>query len=783
MTSTAGFLSLFYDLDEKISFRAIPPKGCTGLTVKEYGSIHALQNGAGLRKKLEVLNRDHGIYFVVNHGGDCDVDIDRPNACFCESDNHTIAEQHAMLDVCPLPTTLRVETARSVHAYWKLAGSVPLESWTETQVRLIAFFGGDPAIKNASRVMRVPGFDHIAKDRTRTLVRCVQFEPGHVYTIAEMLAAFPAAKTECRKVNAAAKTLGGYATWDALRAELGRRIMAHDTARENHAGNWDCRGLCHGGEGNTGLFYTPANNQAHCNSRCEQAVILRAFGLPDRPEQGDSTSPTSARRELIGPPEKENSSDEPRPTQYSDDAVADLFTRQYGHDFLFVDSWGWLRWTSQRWQRVSDVVVMGYARQVCRQQSETCKEDEDISPKVRAGLARSLASAKVVAAVVRLAATDTRHYREASQFDKDLWLFNTPGGTIDLKTGELRPHRREDLITKIANATPQGQCPQWLAFLQRITEGSKELQAYLQRLAGYSLAGDPSEECIDFCYGEGGNGKGTFLKTLQYIFGEYSTTAQTETFLESKGDRHPTDIAKLAGARLVVAQEVDEGQHWNEVRLKTLTGRDEMTARFMRRDLFDFTPQFTLIISGNNKPALKTVDEAWRRRFHLVPFDVCIPKAEQNPNLKTELQAEADGILNWCLAGCLDWQQQRLNPPEAVLAATAEYLEGEDTFAMWLEDCCLRGHEGYEERKALAFTSHRSWKQDRGERAPGMKTFSQRMQKHGFPVGQETSGDRARVFKGVRLTDDERQKAKAAIEKQKMRERGADPREREDYFG
>jgi putative DNA primase/helicase len=449
-----------------------------------------------------------------------------------------------------------------------------------------------------------------------------------------------------------------------------------------------------------------------------------------------------------------------RPTQYSDDALADLFSAKYARDFVYVDEWGWLLWTANRWKRVPDVVVMGHARRICRQQSACCKDDGTLHEKSRETLARSLSSAKVVAAVVKLAANDHRHYRLVSQFDSDLWLFNTPGGTIDLRTGVLREHNPEDLITKIANATPRGESPTWMTFLNRITAGNREMQSYLQRLAGYAMAGDPSEECLDFFYGDGGNGKGTFLKTLQYSFGEYGTTAATETFLEAKGDRHPTDIAKLAGARLVVAQEVDQGQYWNESRLKTMTGRDEMTARFMRRDLFDFVPQFTLIISGNNKPSLKTVDEAWRRRFHLVPFLVTIPKEERNNNLKTELQAEADGIMNWCLAGCLDWQRQRLNPPETVLGATTDYLESEDTFGMWIEECCLQGNDGYEEPVAWLYTSHRQWREERGERPFGTKGFSQLLLKAGFQPGKRST----RVFRGLRLTDPERVRARVIID-------------------
>jgi putative DNA primase/helicase len=232
-------------------------------------------------------------------------------------------------------------------------------------------------------------------------------------------------------------------------------------------------------------------------------------------------------------------------------------------------------------------------------------------------------------------------------------------------------------------------------------------------------------------------------------------------------------VAKLAGARLVVAQEVDEGQHWNESRLKTMTGRDVMTARFMRRDLFDFTPQFTLIISGNNKPSLKTVDEAWRRRFHLVPFGVRISKQEQNPNLKTELQAEADGILSWCRAGCLDWQRQRLNPPDVILAATADYFDLEDTFEMWICECCLRGHEGYEEPSSWLYASYRRWKEARGENPPGTKTFSQRLDKKGLRSIRDAT---TRKFAGIRLTDEERTTVNNAIfEARKRRaERGGD---------
>jgi len=287
--SAGGFLKLFFRDDERICFRTFPPKGVEGKASKHYGTIRELQNGRGLLEELAAKNRKNGIYSVINYGGDSDAEIVRYNACFAESDTHTFEEQHRKLDACPLPTTARAQTARSVHAYWRLHGDVDRANWIEVQNRLIAYLGGDTSIKNPSRVMRLPGFGHIAKEGTRTPVRVVQFDPERTYTIVEMLAAFPAApRQENMKTDQGSN--GGFATWDALRAELGRRIIAHETARKNAKGNWDCRGICHDGEGNTGLFYNPSTNQVNCNSKCDQPMILRAFGLPVQPSNADNSA-------------------------------------------------------------------------------------------------------------------------------------------------------------------------------------------------------------------------------------------------------------------------------------------------------------------------------------------------------------------------------------------------------------------------------------------------------------------------------------------------------------
>jgi len=180
------------------------------------------------------------------------------------------------------------------------------------------------------------------------------------------------------------------------------------------------------------------------------------------------------------------------------------------------------------------------------------------------------------------------------------------------------------------------------------------------------MTGVTTEHVLFFLYGTGANGKGIFLRTLAAIWGDYAVTASMDVFTEGKYERHPTELARLRGARLVIAQETEKGRHWNESRLKALTGGDKITARFMRQDFFEFTPQFKLMIAGNHKPSLKTVDEANRRRIQMIPFTVTIPEAERDLNLFNKLKPEWPGILRWALNGCLEWQRLGLAPPPVV---------------------------------------------------------------------------------------------------------------------
>jgi putative DNA primase/helicase len=295
-------------------------------------------------------------------------------------------------------------------------------------------------------------------------------------------------------------------------------------------------------------------------------------------------------------------------------------------------------------------------------------------------------------------------------------------------------------MTKITAIAPGGKCPQWNKFLKRVTNNNLELEKFLQRMSGYAITGITRDHALFFLYGLGANGKSVFLSTVAGILGEYHKVAPIETFTASNTDRHPTELAVLRGARLVTAIETEEGRRWAESRIKALTGGDKISARFMRQDFFEFAPQFKLMIAGNHRPGLRSVDEAIKRRMNLVPFAVTIPDAERDRELVEKLKTEWPGILTWMIEGCLAWQKDGLAPPQVVTAATRDYLESEDTLKAWLEDCCIVSPSEWTPVGRL-FDSWAGYAEASGEQAGTKRGFSQRLEAHGFkPVRRDDRG-------------------------------------------
>jgi putative DNA primase/helicase len=427
------------------------------------------------------------------------------------------------------------------------------------------------------------------------------------------------------------------------------------------------------------------------------------------------------------------------PPEFSEDGIAAIFTRESGGDFRYTAAWGrWHRWNGRFWEYDDTRLVLELVRQVCRVVSSECPDEK---------LRRRIASAYTVAAVERLIRSDRQHAAMIDQWDSDPWMLNTLGGTIDLSTGELRPSQREDYCTKVTAAAPGDACPVWMAFLSRVTDGNVELQCYLQRICGYLLTGSTRDQVWFFLYGTGANGKSVFINTIAGVMGDYARTAPIETFTETMFDQHPTDLAGLQGARLVSVMETEEGRAWAENKIKRLTGGDSISARFMRQDFFEYVPQFKLVVVGNHKPGLRSVDEATRRRLHLVPFTVTIPKAERDPELFEKLKAEWPGILHWMIEGCVAWQREGLNPPPVVSAATEDYLATEDLVARWIEECCVTG-PNFSAPVADLYRSYQLWCAANGEAVCSQKRFSQNLEARKFTKVRSSI---SRKFSGIAL--------------------------------
>jgi len=411
----------------------------------------------------------------------------------------------------------------------------------------------------------------------------------------------------------------------------------------------------------------------------------------------------------------------------TEDGLALALVEQWPYS-RWVDAWGrWMLFDGRCWREDSTLTVYDRVRAVCREMAAMMRSDD---------VARRLRKGSTIAAVERLAKADRAYAGTVDQWDADPWVLNTPGGVVDLRTGEVRNHEPEDYATKITAIAPGGDCPLWLRVLDDITGGDADLMAFLQRLAGYALTGSTREHALAFLYGTGANGKGTFLNTLRGVLDGYATVAPIEAFTEAATDRHPTELAMLRGARLVVAQETESGRRWAESRLKAITGGDPIAARFMRQDFFEYVPTFKLMIAGNHKPNLRNVDEAIRRRLLLVPFTVTIPAERRDPDLAEKLRAEWPGILAWAIAGCRAYLERRLDPPAAVLNATRAYFAAEDTFAAWVEDCCDRGPSKWERPRVL-FQSWQAWADANGYAAGNQKAFAAAMEAHGFEAGKD----------------------------------------------
>ena len=411
----------------------------------------------------------------------------------------------------------------------------------------------------------------------------------------------------------------------------------------------------------------------------------------------------------------------------------------------------WLLWDGRRWAPDERNAVMALARQTAKSiWAEAAAADDPIERKAIGKWAAGTESAARLDAMVRLASSDPAVVVIPDDLDRDPWAFNVRNGTLDLHTGELREHRRDDLITKLADIDfdRTAACPRWRQFLFEVFCEDEDLFFFLQRAIGYSMIGERKERAMLLLHGTGSNGKSVLLETLLALFGDYGAATPPETLLAKKGDTIPNDLARLLGVRLCVAAETGDGRRFDAARLKALTGRDTICARFMRAEWFSFKPTFQLWLATNHRPTCDGSDRALFDRIKLVPFERRFEEAEQDKELAAKLAAELPGILGWAVAGALMWLEDGLAAPEAVTSATAQYRSEMDAVRRFLDDCAELTPGGKTTAKAL-YARYKTWAEAQGEYALSQRKLGERLARLGLTASKGTGG--TRQWQGLEL--------------------------------
>lgn len=408
------------------------------------------------------------------------------------------------------------------------------------------------------------------------------------------------------------------------------------------------------------------------------------------------------------------------PLDFGETDVARRFARQMEGRFAYDHSdRSWFQWSGSIWIKDSVAAHMEAAKQFIEDERARAIDPAD---------GKAMAKVKFVTSVEQAARSDPRLAVHGAIWDADGWLLGTPDGVVDLRTGIMRPGQPADYIAKhtaVAPAPRDTSHPRWTAFLEEATQGDKDLQAFLQRWAGYCLTGDVSEEVLCFLYGDGGNGKGVFTGVLSAIMGAYAVAMPVEAFTAGGRQNQEYYRAQMAGARLVTASETESGRHWAEAQIKELTGNETpVSARQPHGRVYTYRPQCKLQFVGNHAPSLKGRSPAMERRLRIIPFEH--KPATPNFDLKTDLIPEYPAILRWALDGCLDWKDDRLGTADAIKKASGDYFVRQDVFGRWMEERCILDTSLSVGPGAL-FNDYRAWCQGNGEVALASPEFAEKI--------------------------------------------------------
>jgi putative DNA primase/helicase len=659
----------------------------------------------------EICNRDftdsENVFFGVasRNGGGTKEDILQIPTLWIDIDFKDTPEREAetILNECPCPPNIIVESGGGLHCYWPLKEPLEKEDIASIESynrRLAHYFKADTAAAEAARVMRVPGtYNH--KYNPPRKVRVKKIESDLRYDPSDFDEWLPEEKAS--------------STVDSPHLPAGDDLDFNEGSRDNT------------------LFHL-ANQLVKSNTPQENIEkYLMHFAA--------TCNPPFSKKEVL---EKIKSAIK-RHKQSQDTVEADYKLTDTGNGERFADQHreyvrfcypakSWFFYNGKRWEKDETGTVKQLAKQTVRNIYREASKVEDNNIRASIGKwAHGSESEPRKNAMIASAQSEPSIPILPDEFDTHTWLFNVLSGTLDLRANKLLPHTKDHFITKLAPVeyNPDATCPQFLVFLYRIMDGNEEKINFLKRTVGYSLTANTGEQCLFFLWGTGANGKSTLLTTLQNVMGDYASQTPFSTFTAKKQETVRNDIARMKGARLVCAIETNDRVRLDEALIKQLTGGDKVAARFLHQEYFEYIPESKIFLAANYKPTIYGQDKAIWRRIRLIPFTVEIPEDEQDPDLPEKLLEERSGILNWALEGCLEWQNNRLQPPDEVKAATAEYKTEMDILKDFMDDQILIGPELKTPQKDV-YNQYVEWCQDNNETKIGRTTFNRNLEAKGY---------------------------------------------------
>ena len=437
--------------------------------------------------------------------------------------------------------------------------------------------------------------------------------------------------------------------------------------------------------------------------------------------------------------------------QFTDTTNAYRLFTEHGKDIRYNAVWKkWLVWNNTHWSLNNGFLIhdrgLKMVRGIYKELLKTADYRERIDIEKHAMQSESARRRK---AIIEVATWIPELNVETDDLDNDPWLLNVRNGTIDLRTGKIREHRPEDMITRCANVDydPEADCPVWKNFLMEIMNYNADLIRFIQNAAGWAVTGNTSEQTMFILFGTGANGKSTFLNTVMNMLGEYASATPTQTFMKKNGDQMTNDLARLRGTRFVTTTETDQGRRLSEPLIKQITGNDRITARFLYGEYFNFVPTFKIWMATNHKPVIKGTDHGIWRRIKLIPFTNRIEEEKQDKHLEEKLRQESPGILNWLIEGSKRWCSEGLKAPRIVINATAEYRAEMDVVGDFINERCeLKA--GVSIRARDLFKCYQDWCDENNERACSERFFGLRLKEIG--IDQKRLGD-GRYWQGIHL--------------------------------